>query len=312
MRAWLVALAVFVFSVPARAHDFAPGVLVFTETAPGKFELKWTAPVDASGAPAGVELKLPEHCVPYGQVRIDCGAEGLHGLLSFEGMHERRMQIVVSVSYLSRDPLEVLVTGDRPSFDFGRPRDSRFFTWLRLGVEHIVGGLDHLAFVLGLLLLIPSLRALLITVTSFTIAHSITLALAAFDVVRLSAAPVEAMIAASVVLVAREAMSPGDSLTRKLPWAVGLGFGLLHGLGFAGALRAIGLPEKNAIWSLFSFNLGVELGQVAILGLGLTVALGFRRLRIAPERPRMVACYGLGAVGAFWLVSRTLTIFTSS
>jgi hydrogenase/urease accessory protein HupE len=311
VRKWQLVLLLVALATPASAHDFAPGVLVLTETAPGRFETTWTPPVDAGGTSASVEFRLPSSC-RFDESMIVCGAEGLRGTMKLEGMHERRMQVVVSVRWLNRAAEEWLVNGDQPSFEVGRARESSFGRWLRLGVEHILTGFDHLAFVIGLLLLVERPRQLLLTVTSFTLAHSVTLALAAFDVVRLSSAPVEAMIAASVVLCAREALERKDSLTRRFPWAIAFGFGLLHGLGFAGALQSIGLPEKNAAWALVAFNLGVEAGQLGVVGLGLGLAWIVRRRKLEVARPRALVCYALGGVGAFWLISRTVAIFSSS
>jgi hypothetical protein len=258
-----------------------------------------------------VQVRLPAQC-RFEDTTIVCGAEGLAGTLTLDGMHERRMQVVVSVRWANRAPEEFLVTGDQPSFEVGKRENAAFGRWLRLGGEHILFGFDHLAFVLGLLLLVRRPRQLLLTVTSFTLAHSLTLALAAFDVVRLSSAPVEAMIAASVVLCAREALEQKESLTRRFPWAIAFGFGLLHGLGFAGALADIGLPEKHATWALVAFNLGVEAGQLAVVALGLGVAWAVRRSKRDATRPRALVCYALGGVGAFWLLQRGVAIFSSS
>lgn len=311
MKRWLLVLAVVAFTISASAHDFAPGVLVLTESSPGRFTTSLTPPVDSSGTTAGVQLRLPPQC-SFEETTIVCGGDGLAGTLVVDGMHERRMQVVVAVRWANRAPEEFLVNGSQPSFEIGKNQSASVGRWLRLGVEHILFGFDHLAFVLGLLLLVERPRQLLLTVTSFTLAHSLTLALAAFDLVRLSSAPVEAMIAASVVLCAREALERKESLTRRFPWAIAFGFGLLHGLGFAGALTSIGLPEKHAAWALVGFNLGVEVGQLAVVTLGLLVAWAVRRSRRDATRPRALVCYALGGLGAYWLLSRGFAIFSSS
>jgi hypothetical protein len=150
------------------------------------------------------------------------------------------------------------------------------------------------------------------TVTAFTIAHSITLALAATHVLELASAPVEATIAASVVLVAVEATHRRPTLTRSYPWAVAGLFGLVHGLGFASALSEIGLPRGSSAVALVSFNVGVELAQLAIVGAFLLAA---RFVRLSPRREELTktaACYALGAVGSYWLISRTAAIFSGS
>ena len=151
-----------------------------------------------------------------------------------------------------------------------------------LGVEHILTGFDHLLFVIALTFLVPLGRPLLATVTAFTVAHSLSLAATVFGLVTLPAPPVEASIALSIVLVCAECLRPGESLTRRAPWLVAFAFGLLHGLGFASALLAIGLPEAHVPLALLFFNVGVELGQLltiaAVTVLGLAIArAGLRR-----------------------------------
>src|SRR5262249_43100003 len=140
--------------------------------------------------------------------------------------------------------------------------------YVRLGITHILLGADHLLFVLGLLLLVPSLGMLVRTITAFTLAHSVTLGLAVLGLIAVPAAPVEALIAASIVLVALELVrDPGaaPTLGRRAPWAIALGFGLLHGLGFAGALADVGLPADRIPLALLGFNAGVEVGQLAFV-----------------------------------------------
>lgn len=303
----LLALAGLLLAPPARAHDFSPGVLTLTETAPGRFAVVWTEPVDSSGAPGGVRVVYPEHCRSDASV-LDCGAKGLEGELLLDGMRGSRMQVVVVVSRLGEPSKELLLTGSEPRAELRTAPASA--VWLRFGIEHIVLGFDHLAFVIGLMLLVSSRKRLLATITAFTIAHSLTLALAALDLVRLPAAAVEATIAASVVLVAREAYGSEQTLTRSAPWAVALLFGLVHGLGFAGALGDLGLPERGLGWALFWFNLGVEVGQLAVVAIVLGAA-GFLRTKLEQRRwPKLAACYVLGSLGMWWLIERSLAIFT--
>jgi hydrogenase/urease accessory protein HupE len=232
----------------------------------------------------------------------------LIGELSFDGMQGARMQVVTVVRRLDGSSYEMLVTGSEPRVELGRrPSGAR---WLRFGVLHIVLGFDHLAFVLGLMLLSQSRKSLLATITSFTLAHSLSLALSAQGVVRLPALAVEATIAASVVLVAREGLSDKKTLTRRAPWVVALLFGLVHGLGFAGALREIGLPDTGLGWALLWFNLGVELGQLAVVALVLAIVALARNWLGARRWPKLAAAYLLGSLGVWWLLERVLAIFT--
>ncbi|MGF1562111.1 MAG: HupE/UreJ family protein, partial [Geminicoccaceae bacterium] len=183
-------------------------------------------------------------------------------------------------------------------------------SYTRLGFEHILEGLDHLLFVAGLLLLVDGAGRLIKTITAFTLAHSITLALATFGYLSLPPKPVEAVIALSIVFLAVEVIKAqrGErSLMRQAPWLIAFVFGLLHGLGFAGALGDIGLPQGDVPLALVAFNIGVELGQLAFVALFLiTVALA-RRLAVSPgRRATTVGAYGVGAIAGSWFIDRLL------
>jgi hypothetical protein len=175
--------------------------------------------------------------------------------------------------------------------------------YLLLGVEHILGGIDHLLFVASLLFLVGFERRLFWTITAFTLAHSLTLASASLGWLTLRSPPVEASIALSIVLVAAEALNKGkggrETLAQRLPALVAFLFGLIHGLGFAGALAEIGLPQKHLATALVTFNLGVELGQL------FAVAVVWAPWRLAKDLPwarrtRVPLLYGIGSVAAYW------------
>jgi hydrogenase/urease accessory protein HupE len=181
-------------------------------------------------------------------------------------------------------------------------------TYFLLGVEHILLGIDHLTFVLALLLLVRNTWMLVKVITAFTLAHSITLAAAALGWAHIPQAPVEAVIALSIMFVAAETLRPhgnGDGLARKAPWIIAFAFGLLHGLGFGGALKEIGLPQSDVPLALLTFNLGVEAGQLlfvfSMLGLK---AMIHRALTIRIPLARAVAGYGIGSLAAVWFVQR--------
>jgi hydrogenase/urease accessory protein HupE len=186
-------------------------------------------------------------------------------------------------------------------------------SYLLLGVGHILGGLDHLLFVLALLLVVRGGKRILVTITAFTLAHSLTLAAATLGWVHVPGPPVEAMIALSIVFVAGEVVqglrgSPG--LTARAPWLVAFSFGLLHGLGFAGALAEVGLPQTAIPVALFTFNVGVEIGQLifvtCMLGLGALVS----RMPARPSsRLRMLPAYGVGTVAMFWTIERVIAFW---
>jgi hydrogenase/urease accessory protein HupE len=195
-------------------------------------------------------------------------------------------------------------------------------TYLRLGIEHILFGFDHLLFVLALVILVRDWRRLALTVTAFTVAHSITLAAATLGLVNVPGPPVEATIALSIVLVAVEIVNARrgtPSLAVRWPWLVAFCFGLLHGFGFAGALAEVGLPDHAIPIALLFFNLGVEIGQLVFVAAVLTAGGLFRRaiaLRLEPalvqrtvNRLDVTAAYAIGAVAAYWLIERTSAFF---
>lgn len=183
------------------------------------------------------------------------------------------------------------------------------WSYLVLGVEHILGGVDHLLFVLALLLIVRGVRRLVATVTAFTLAHSITLVAASLGWVDVPGPPVEALIALSIVFVAVEALhlqSGRTSLTARAPWIVAFSFGLLHGLGFAGALTEVGLPQTDIVMALLMFNVGVELGQLGFIAAALLGAAALRLIWSGPLRWGPVASYGIGCIAAFWTVERVV------
>ena len=195
-------------------------------------------------------------------------------------------------------------------------------TYLRLGIEHILFGFDHLLFVLALVILVREWRRVAITVTAFTVAHSITLAAATLGFVNVPGPPLEAAIALSIVLVAVEIVNARHgkpSLTARRPWLVAFGFGLLHGFGFAGALAEVGLPQHAIPIALLFFNLGVEIGQLVFVAGVLTLAWLLRETATLLSKPALVqrtinrldviAAYAIGAMAAYWLIERTTAFF---
>ncbi len=301
----------------ARAHEFEPGVLALREVAPNRFSYAFTEPVAATASSRPlrpIEVRFPEGCRAEGPI-VTCGPGGLAGELTIDGIPDPDVPIVIDVTRLSGANEEYVVSGAEPRVVLGDERPATLFAWVKLGVEHVLTGFDHVAFVVALVFVARGLRRLLATVTGFTVAHSVTLALAVKDVVHVSGPPVEACIAASVVLVAREALAPPGApptLARRHPWAVAFGFGLIHGLGFAGALRSIGLPQTAWFGPLTAFNVGIELGQLAVV---VAVVLLLRFAVAKLSRPELAerAILGLvGGVSMFWLFERVGQIVSSS
>jgi len=329
VRAKLLA-ALWVLSVvgrteSAQAHERAPGVLGVEQQADGRYLVAWTPPVDTRLASAArVSPRFPSHCRHEGAV-LDCGARGLDGEIALDGL-AGRMRVAVVITRLDAPPLESILDADVRTVPVERG-GSPFVRWIAMGIEHVLLGLDHLAFLVALLLVSRLDRRLVVTVTAFTIAHSITLGLAVLDLVRPSSALVEALIALSVLLVAREGLvAPGvsglervgaevtsaevssaGSSVRRAPWAVAAFFGLVHGLGLAGALRDLSLPSAGLGPALFGFNVGVELGQLAFVGVALVIARAASMRSWAP-RARTVLAYGVGIAASYWLAIRVAGI----
>lgn len=306
----------------AQAHEVNPAYLEVTETAPDRHAVVWKQPLKD-----GMRLRLtpvfPETCVA-GPVQaslapgivverwqLDCDLTT--GSVRVTGLERTLTDAFVRVQRLNGDTITAVLRAGSDDVSLDREATSSPATaYLWIGVEHIWFGYDHLLFVLGMVLLVR-LRQLFLTITAFTIAHSITLALSALAGVSLPGAPVEITIALSIVLLAREAigrMRGEVTLSQTYPWLIAFGFGLIHGFGFSGALASIGLPKGQEVLALLLFNLGVELGQLAFIAV--LVALGVLAFRLikASERPlRYIAAYGIGIAGTYWALERIAATF---
>src|SRR5690606_24561546 len=226
---------------------------------------------------------------------------GLFGTLGVKGVGDRYSAAIVKIFWLDGQSRVFTLTSGQPDVHlYGSAEDRRGMGEIAraygiLGVEHILGGFDHLLFVLSLLFLVSFNRKLVLTISAFTLAASLTLALSALGWLTLRSPPVEATIALSIMLVAGEAMNKEQTLSRRWPALVAFLFGLVHGLGFAGALADIGLPQKHLFVALLTFNLGVEAGQLMV------VALAYGVYRVFASRPRFIAArkpalYAIGGI----------------
>jgi len=315
--AWLAAVPV------AQAHESRPAYLEIDETAPAKYTVRWRTPMLA-GRPLPVVLRLPEGVrnlkEPLVQQLsdsllerrwIDAGPGGLAGTrIAFPGLELTITDVVVRAELLDGRSWMAVARPSQPWVQIEATQGAWAIAldFVRQGFEHILSGPDHLLFVFGLLLIVTSPWMLVKTVTAFTIAHSITLAAATLGYVQPPAAPIEAAIAMSILFLGVEivrAYRGGTSFTIRHPWVVAFLFGLLHGFGFAGALTAAGLPPAAVPLALVSFNVGVEIGQLAFVVVVLLLAGALRRLgTIWPKRAELVSAYLVGTLGAFWLSQR--------
>ena len=266
-RLLLLWVAALLLPVAAGAHEISMAELQLREMAPGDFLVQWGAGEKSMPADS-LHPQWPVHCRAEGMA-LRCGAEGLKGRLLMKGVGDRYSAALVKISWRDGATRVYTLTAGQPSVQlYGSSEDRRGAVeigsgYLVLGFEHILGGIDHLLFVAGLLFLVGFRRRLVWTITAFTVAHSLTLASAALGWLTLRPAPVEACIALSIVLVAAEALRQRATLARRLPALVAFVFGLVHGLGFAGALQEIGLPQAHLPLALLAFNVGVEAGQLA-------------------------------------------------
>ncbi|WP_217626429.1 HupE/UreJ family protein [Alloyangia pacifica] len=310
----------------ARAHEIRPAFLQIDEVAPQRYDLLWKVPtrdgmvqnIRPAFDPALTLTPVPGETLVEGFVLFRYGLTGDAGLLGTElridGLDRTTIDTLVNVA---------LLDGTHHSFLL-RPRETSVTipevpsawavvqTYTRLGVQHILEGVDHLTFVAALMLIVRGWPMLLKTVTAFTVAHSITLALATFGYVSLPPPPVETLIALSILLVAVEAIHlrrGRSSLATRWPWIVAFAFGLLHGFGFAGALVEIGLPQGDIPLALLFFNVGVELGQLAFIGVLLVLVAVLRRLVALPRAAPVAAAYGIGTIATFWVFERLEGMF---
>jgi hypothetical protein len=317
LRGLLAALALAAGALtpaPAWSHELTMAELNMRELAHGEFVWSWLA---ASGTPVEEELtpRWPDSCVSEEQ-RLSC-AGGLNGKVSVEGVGERYSAALLRITWLDGQRRVYTITKAQPeAMLFGGADDARgrgeiVTAYTMLGVEHILGGIDHLLFVVCLLFLVGFNRRLVWTITAFTVAHSLTLASSALGLLTLRSGPVEATIALSIMLAAVEALRRRDTFTQRWPAVVAFLFGLVHGLGFAGALEEIGLPEQHVPIALLTFNLGVEAGQLMVVAAAwlLTRAIGSLPVARAARAP---ALYVIGVLAAWWTWQRLATIVVAA
>lgn len=307
---WLVLAALALIGVAASAHEMSMAELEMRENAPGQFTWQWAA--SERVAENSLTPVWPEGC--QGDAReVRCGEGGLKGELSVDGVGQKFSAAIVKITWLDGQMRAYTLTEGQPKVHlYGTADDQRGMgevasAYTVLGVEHILSGFDHLLFVIGLLFLVGFHKRLILTITAFTVAHSLTLASSALGWLVLRSPPVEATIALSIMLVASEALRDRETLARRWPALVAFGFGLVHGLGFAGALQEIGLPDSHFMLALLTFNVGVEIGQLLTVGAAWLVYRAVRQLPVVPQA-RLAALYAIGTMAAYWSVERVFAI----
>ncbi len=338
-------IALVVFQLLS-AHEIRPAYLEIKQTTDSTYHVLWKIPLIDNKSPkldpilpTGFQLQQRQESLLAGAyIRKYKGfyAHSLNGkTIAIKGQELTLMDVLVQIHLLDESSYTLLLQPDKPQATIPiEPNKWEVVKlYIELGIEHILMGIDHLLFVLGLLLLVQGIGPLIKTITAFTVAHSITLGAATFDLISLPSAPVEAVIALSILFLAREYISvrtPPDpllkrgggiseqissfnteqSLTARHPWIVAFTFGLLHGFGFAGALSEIGFPQKEVPLALFTFNVGVELGQLLFIGVVYLFLFFWRKLNLSlPRGAWRIVPYAIGTVASFWLVERVLAFF---
>ncbi len=314
---------VCVLGLPSNAHESRPALLDMTEQETGLLKVLWKVPI-VRGRLLSIDPVFPDTMKPIGSpVREQVpGAWIERSTYKMEGgtltgqsividkLPATQTDVLVRISLADGRALSMIVRPQSPSFvipeQAGKWQVASSY-WL-LGVEHILGGYDHLLFVLALILIIPTYWLLFKAITAFTVAHSITLGLAALGFVHVPPAPTEAVIALSIVLLAVEIAHFREGrigITARYPWVVSGLFGLVHGLGFAGALSEIGLPEHEIPLALLAFNIGVESGQIlfVLIVIAIMAVIG-RLIVIQPPWAWRIAAYGIGGISAYWMIDR--------
>jgi hydrogenase/urease accessory protein HupE len=325
LAAVLRLLILFAFVLPGGptfAHEVRPAYLELRETAPGTFDVLFKTPMrgDARlaldvGFSGRAERVTPVMSRVTENAMVQtwrlAATEPISGQeVRIDGLASTMTDALVRIEFADGSEWTERLTPRAPRATIPASQSgwSVAATYLRVGVEHILLGVDHLLFVLALMLIARNTRELIKAITAFTVAHSITLAAAALGFVHVPSKPVEAAIALSIAFVALEIIRAreGESgIGARAPWIVAFAFGLLHGFGFAGALSEIGLPAGHIPVALLFFNVGVEVGQLLFVGVVLSLAalvrLGRRPL---PRWAGLVPPYLIGSVAMFWVIQR--------
>jgi hydrogenase/urease accessory protein HupE len=310
-------------SAPLRAHEIRPALLEITEREPGLFDAKWKMPALGDRA-LPIKPIFPECMKPVGPPSAHAAPGAILQYFSFktdgqpiagetitiDGLTGLQIDVLLRVKLADGTNHSVILRPTSPSTVIPAQPSSAQMAWsyFVIGIQHILEGVDHLLFILGLLLIVRSTSMLLKTVTAFTLAHSITLAIATLGFASTPLAPLNVLIALSILFLGPEIVRVWrgqTSLTIRHPWVVAFGFGLLHGFGFASGLQTIGLPSHEIALALLMFNVGVEAGQLLFVVVILAMLKSFRVLEVRwPRWAELTPGYAVGSLGAYWAIQR--------
>ena len=323
---FLVGVFVVSFTAsPAYAHEIRPAYLQLIEVEEGaeKFHVLWKQPI-IQNRTVPIEPVFSEDCVVSDLVSPEVSSRAViyrwrtecdlsEASIYISGLTVTHTDVLVRVEMLDGETINFVLRPSDPVLDLARGGVSTL-SYFVIGVDHLVFGVDHVLFVIGLFLFIRAPIALIKTITAFTVSHSITLALSVLGLVKLDQGPIEVVIALSILFLARELVQEDEKrsrLTLGRPWIMAFVFGLLHGLGFAGALADVGLPKEDLWLALLLFNLGIEAGQVLVILI--LASISWAMTRVDWQRPfNALAAWGMGSVAAFWMIDRTWLLFVGS
>ena len=323
MGRWLLLLVLLLPATMALADEFRPALLEITETEPGSYAVIWKTPL-TRGQRLALEPVLPDSLEQVGPTATRQIGNSLIDQSRWRGEPGTLVGASLEIRGLRSTPIDVIVQLDlldgsehsailRPTTpEWTVPAKATAWTvaasYWKIGTIHILEGFDHLLFVLALILIVPGWWMLVKTITAFTLAHSVTLALATLGVVNMPGPPTEAVIALSILFLAVEIIHSREgrvTLTERVPWLVSLSFGLIHGLGFAGALSEVGLPESDIPLALLMFNVGVETGQLLFVGVVVAIRELLNRLPLTwPAGSWRTMPYAIGGIASFWVIDR--------
>ena len=314
MNKVILGLICAVLVSPVFSHEFSPAHLIIEEDADFEYEVTWMYPIRNLGP---VNLTLPNDCQSNSlesfqeskylseKISLQCN-DSIKGKDIFIKGLSILNDALVTIKFLDGERYEGLVSVKDSKLTI--PQELQVFPtgYFMLGVEHLIGGPDHLLFVFGLLFIVFGWQNLIKTITAFTLAHSITLGLSVLEIVSLPSVTIEALIALTIIYLALEIKDERNN--KSTPWLMAFGFGLLHGFGFAGALSEIGIANEQLLLSLLFFNVGIEVGQLIMIPLFLILIWLLQRINFNFSVTRL-SSYAIGGMGSFWLIERVLGIF---
>ena len=314
MNKVLLGLICVVLVSPVFSHEFSPAHLIIEEDEDFEYEVTWMYPIRNLGP---VNLTLPKDCQSNSletfqeskylseKISLQC-SDSIKGKDIFIKGLSILNDALVTIKFLDGERYEGLVSVKDSKLTV--PEEVQVFPtgYFMLGVEHLIGGPDHLLFVFGLLFIVFGWQNLIKTITAFTLAHSITLGLSVLEIVSLPSATIEALIALTIIYLALEIKDERNN--KSTPWLMAFGFGLLHGFGFAGALSEIGIANEQLLLSLLFFNIGIEIGQLIMIPLFLISIWLLQKVKFNFSVTKL-SSYAIGGMGSFWLIERVLGIF---